>query len=123
MPHRKKRPWFPLIISLWTKTETLQWALYLSLSQNERMATITKKRCTSGTLQLESILLGVKYIVRFMPTIDIIGFGNKLKKQTDELREMLDKAEKLTRIILRVAYVSLGVSVIAVNLAMVPLIK
>jgi hypothetical protein len=87
------------------------------------MATITKKRCTSGTLQLESILLGVKYIVRFMPTIDIIGFGNKLKKQTDELREMLDKAEKLTRIILRVAYVSLGVSVIAVNLAVVPLIK
>jgi hypothetical protein len=57
-----------------------------------------------------------------MPTIDEYGIKGMLKKQTDELQPMLDRAEKVSRISLKVAYISLGISIAAVILAVLPLI-
>jgi hypothetical protein len=57
-----------------------------------------------------------------MPTMDEYGIKGMLKKQTDELQVMLDRAEKVSRISLRVAYISLGISFSAVVLAVIPLI-
>jgi hypothetical protein len=45
-----------------------------------------------------------------------------LKKQTDELQVMLDRAEKISRISLKVADSSLGIRMVAVILVVLPLI-
>jgi uncharacterized membrane protein len=57
-----------------------------------------------------------------MPNLELHGLEKRLEERIMEVQKILDRADKISRRSIRVAYIGVGISILAVILAIVPLI-
>jgi hypothetical protein len=58
-----------------------------------------------------------------MPNIELYGLQKRLEERITETQGILERADKISRRSLRIAYIGVGISILAVIVAIVPLIE